>query len=206
MLKKSFKMRADVSLSRPSAPLNILLLAHSLCLPWICALLRQPCSAHHARKLPFWQNIFGSKARETGGFRTAWAPVMSLTECQKSEHTCWEPNLFHQKNPLWSYKLLDSSSQIRVRVSLPVTVKDDESHHRCALLSGRAKQHLPGSSPIVWLGVGRLSRLLAWVFLPSWSCKQMKPKRGASSWKKRSVEAPRRLGPEARSANGGTSE
>lgn len=46
------------------------------------------CSAHHARKLPFWQNMFGRKALETGAFRTAWAPVMSLTECQKSAHTC----------------------------------------------------------------------------------------------------------------------
>lgn len=73
------KFRAIVSLSRLGLPA----LPHRVSVG-----LQQLCSARRARKLPFWQNVFGSRAVETGAFRTAWARVMSLNECQKSEHNC----------------------------------------------------------------------------------------------------------------------
>lgn len=129
---------------------------------WCCG----SSALHHASKLPFWQSGFGSKATETGAFRTAWAPVMSLTECQKSENACWESNLFHWKNRLWSYKPLGLFFLDEVCLSLPVIVKDDESHHRAALPRGGEKLSHPRLFRDLVISAGNLSRLLAWVFFP----------------------------------------
>lgn len=43
--------------------------------------------------------MFGNEAVETGAFRTAWAAVMSLTECQKSEHNLLRTTFIPSEKP-----------------------------------------------------------------------------------------------------------
>lgn len=162
---KSFRNQSKYVVKEARLLLMFFLLARSRRLPSICVVLPQLRSAHHAGTLPFWQNMFGSKAIETGAFRTAWAPGMSLTEAKIWTHllrTKCTPSEDSPVEPYASWTLLP-----RWRFALPsCQAKDAESPHQCSL---------PSASLILWLGAASASRLLAWVFSPWWSSEQMQP-------------------------------
>lgn len=94
--------------------LSIFFSWHTPLAPRFSVVLQQLCSVPHVRKLPFWEHMFGSKAVETGAFRTAWAPVISLTECQSLNTLNKNQMCFVRETLCGAISLLDSSSQMKV--------------------------------------------------------------------------------------------